>query len=556
MISKHKLLLIGLLFITQIVNSGIKISSSVDRNSVKPGESITLILKVESDSKLNLPSLRLPSIPGFEIHGSSRSSRMSIINGTVNRVLENKFTLLPKKEGSLKIPSFKLKINKKDYTTNPITVVVKKGASLSNNRPGAGQSPLPDVFVEAMTDKKSYYLNEPILYTILFYNRSSLFSPSLREPSLSNLKKDSLPNRAADYQKNRRGKNYQVNELTYLYFPEKSGLSEFAPASIVFSRSFFEPKRQVRSPSTKVVIKDWPSQKNAYRAIGVFKIQSEIQGGEVQVNEALTFRVTISGKGNLRFAKLSPLKLDQDLEMFDPKLSLKETITKEGLVSTKVFDYLIIPRRSGTFTIPSLKLLYLDIGSGRIKSLRTRERPFNATQATGVRGDSLSVSDLSVQTDVSQIEEDITFIKTLPGFLIDIAAFIRNVLFSMMTLIGCLVIGPFVVPAVKKMFAGSHESQLSKDLSLALKDPGQFYSKLHTHILKYISKKKHVRVGELSIERLQAIFITSKQGEQVLSYIKYLENKKFAPDKDVDESILREEYQKAKQIMAAIKRSR
>ena len=63
----------------------------------------------------------------------------------------------------------------------------------------------------------------------------------------------------------------------------------------------------------------------------------------------------ITGNGNLKLINAPTLKLPDGFESYDPK------ITESN--NSKMFDFLIIPRKEGVFTLNNLDFSYFDLNS-------------------------------------------------------------------------------------------------------------------------------------------------------------------------------------------------
>ena len=80
----------------------------------------------------------------------------------------------------------------------------------------------------------------------------------------------------------------------------------------------------------------------------------------------LTLRLYVSGNGNLKIASPPVLKLSPDIEVYDPKITDDIKNGVNGTSGKKTFEYLLIPRHHGDFTIPPVSYSYFNISSGQI----------------------------------------------------------------------------------------------------------------------------------------------------------------------------------------------
>ncbi len=73
------------------------------------------------------------------------------------------------------------------------------------------------------------------------------------------------------------------------------------------------------------------------------------------------------------------------MEAYDPKISMKFSNGTSGLSGEKVFEYLLIPRNPGNFTIPSTTYSYVDPSQSKYITLSI---PESQIEVSGVADDS------------------------------------------------------------------------------------------------------------------------------------------------------------------------
>ena len=183
-----------------------------------------------------------------------------------------------------------------------------------------------------------------------------------------------------------------------------------------FFDDFFNNYKNVRVPrksnSVKIKVKPVPSNspKSFDGAVGQFKISTTINQDSVKVNDAITLKVKISGNGNMKL--INPLEFDfpADFEVYDPKTNQNLKSSAKGMTGSTAFEYLIIPRHAGDFTIPANEFTYFD---PKAKRYRTKLSPeFNIHVAKGEGGVSNTTISSFTKEDVKFIGKDIRFIKT------------------------------------------------------------------------------------------------------------------------------------------------
>ena len=95
-------------------------------------------------------------------------------------------------------------------------------------------------------------------------------------------------------------------------------------------------------------------------AVGQYQIESSLDKSETQAGDPVTFRVRISGQGNINTLQTPALPKSEDFKIYDSSTSTN--ISKERLVveGQKVTETVFVSRKAGSFTIPALTFSYFD----------------------------------------------------------------------------------------------------------------------------------------------------------------------------------------------------
>lgn len=544
-----------ILLCLQLTFADISIMSRVDRKTISMGETVFLTLEIRSDRNINLPQFNLPELHDFNVVGSSRSYKRTNVNGKVTNVLESRFELVPKKIGQLKIPALAMKIKRQNLSTKPILISVRKSISIENSdRKGSKQINYPDVFVESIVNKQTYYLGEPIVYTVKFYTRMSFFrGPSLQESTVMNLKKaEGVGDQSSNYSKELGGKRYNVSELKAVYFAEEEGKSNFGRSGIVYSFSPFERNKQVYSKDIALNIKKIPDSDPYNYAVGMFKIKTSVDKPRVYVNDGIYLRIVIEGVGNLREATISDLDFGSDLEQFDPKIELVEALISDGLHSKKTFEYLLIPRTSGIFDVPEIAFTYFDPASKRFKISSSDKIKLIVNKAQTGRI-SRVIYDDSLQQEVHKENEDIKYIKEKQGPIFNLMGQRVKLIVFLIALIVLIwtVIGNLLVFVFLRLFVSGPDRLFFRKIKGIKREPAIFYDRMYTALIEYIAGKKRLRSGEINSASIRTILNGSKKA---LDTIKYFEQRKYMPRQDYDKHDIEVDFKKALSCFKDIKK--
>lgn len=103
--------------------------------------------------------------------------------------------------------------------------------------------------------------------------------------------------------------------------------------------------------------------------VGNVTMATSLSADTVNANDAITYKVTFRGTGNLKLLKAPTINFPLDFEVYDPKESRDLNITENGMAGSVSFEYLIIPRYSGDYKIPAIRFSYFDSQSNTYKTI-------------------------------------------------------------------------------------------------------------------------------------------------------------------------------------------
>jgi hypothetical protein len=103
-----------------------------------------------------------------------------------------------------------------------------------------------------------------------------------------------------------------------------------------------------------------PKDLNYTGAVGDFEVIAAADRTDVKAHEAVTLTLKIEGSGNISNIETPKIPLPDGFELYEAK---SQTKGKAG-VGEKVFEYLLIPRKPGDFTLPRIELGFFDPKKG------------------------------------------------------------------------------------------------------------------------------------------------------------------------------------------------
>ena len=564
--------------------------------AVVVGERFRITYKVDSrDSK----EFRAPDMKSLNVlagPSTSTSSSTQIINGQISSSYSMTYTyvVVATQEGDVELDGATITAGGKQVTSNRLTIKVLppdqtsqqqqgsrqgQGSSQSANQRTSGQtstaSSADELFMLATVDKTTVYEQEALLLTFKIYKLPSvdLRTMSNKMPDLKNchVQEVELPQQKEFNLEHYNGRNYQTMVWSqYVLFPQHSGELEIPAtpfegvvAQRVENRSndvfdmffnssrYVEVKKDLTTRSIKINVKPLPQGKSSafYGGVGDFNISSSISSTDVTANDAVTVRVILSGTGNLKLVKTPEIKFPQDFDIYDPKVENKYTIKGGRQTGNKVYEYLVIPRHAGQYTIPALEFQYFDPKSASYKTVKTDEYTLNVAKGQGGGESQTSVSYVNKE-DLKYVGQDVRFHATPVALKSDSTQFFGSLLFWLLLVLPLVILLALVVISRKRIADNANiakvrvkkaSSVASKRLKVARKlmkenRKNEFYDEMMRALLGYFGDKLSIPVAELSKDNIQSELkrraVAEEPVKQVVALLDDCEFARFAPGDD------------------------
>ncbi len=264
-------------------------------------------------------------------------------------------------------------------------------------------------------------------------------------------------------------------------------------------------------------------------------IKAGLNKDTVNVNDPVNFTITVTGTGNLKVAASPELKLSPDIEIYDPKITDDIKNGVNGTSGQKIFEFLLIPRHNGDYTIPPVTYSFFNPATARYEKLTTKEFRFHAKKGSDQNNSGITVFGGVPKEDVKYLGKDIRFIKSDPGNLAKSANVIlasRSFysLYAFAALAFLIIL--FVrrehirrnsdVTQVRNRKAGKVAVKRLHNAAICLKNEeiDRFYEEILKAIWGYLSDKLNIPVSDLT--RSNAISALTERGidEQLINSLK------------------------------------
>lgn len=264
-------------------------------------------------------------------------------------------------------------------------------------------------------------------------------------------------------------------------------------------------------------------------AVGQFSLKGGVDHRKVRANEAITYSVTLSGKGNLTLVDAPSIEFPSVMEAYDPEFEDDIKRTATGISGSRTFKWVLIPRSEGRFTIPELKLSYFDPAEKKYKELSIPAIPVEVE-----KGDPKLMQNAS-SGDNKDLKDDINYLKTSigkpsfenPGNEISLwfwLALVDAALITVLTII-------FVKrrQEANKDIAGVRLRRATREARKRLKraekylqsgDDNRFYEEIYKAIWGCLADKFNIELSRLSGDTVQSCLAEKEVPEEKQQLIK------------------------------------
>ena len=369
----------------------------------------------------NAKEPQIADMPEFDIlSGPNISTQQSYssVNGKMTSSASVTFTyiLMPKSEGNFTIPPAKIEVKGEEYTSNSVDIKVlpadQSVASQQGNSNRRRQNNITstnigddDLFMRATLNKTKVYEQEAVLLTYKVYSAVNLTNLSFPTPELKgfNIQEVELPQEKQFELEHYNGRNYNtIVWRQFVLFPQESGKLQipsldFEAVVAVQNRRSMDPfemmfngfagyvdvKKMLKTKPLELEVEKLPFGKPAdfSGGVGNFSISSTISDTNLKTNSEFTLKVTVKGAGNMRLLGNPQLELPVEFESYDPVIDNKFRLSANGFKGEKVYEYLITPKASGTYTIPAVHMSYFDTSTNTYKTVETKPFTVNVKKS-------------------------------------------------------------------------------------------------------------------------------------------------------------------------------
>ncbi len=397
------------------------VTAAVDRTDLSLGETVTLEIVMSGE----FDQAKGPEMPDFQVVGRSSGSSISIINGQVSRQQKTTVSIAPTKPGKLTIGKIELlKDGRVIASSPPIKITVRDGEgepppaqAPSGQQPGmpsyGNQGPDPadqvtdepeqtdpvspamsvpqkyadkSAFLLARIPDRPMYAGEPVFLEYVLFVKAGIPLSGLRLQGAPTLKGFIVENPSEESDSatpvmigNQR---YEARVLW------RSAITAIDPGKAVIDPMKIElyvgdvfGRRKYVLTSDPIALKflEIPAEGRPADfipgTIGTFIIKATLDKETVNVGESAILTIEVAGSGNLRavkppkIAELDGLRIDRVASSDLDELK----VDRGGISGRKVFQYLLTPRKEGSFDVGRIDVPFFNNLSGAFERARSEK---------------------------------------------------------------------------------------------------------------------------------------------------------------------------------------
>lgn len=593
---KYYILSFLLFYAGRLFAQDAKFTASVSKNEVGTGEQFEITFSLNG----NGGSFSPPDMNSFQVLGGPNvSNSMESINGNTTVSTSIGYDLMAVKEGTFTIGPASIVVNGHKLSTNSVRIKVVKGRPVAQNNRNQGG---PDnsiteenssnlsksLLLRAVVDKDNVYQGQQLTLTYKIYTRVGIVQSQVDKlPDLTGFWNQDVKSPQQQVQwhtETYKGAKYNVADIKQtILFPERAGNITIDPFGMTFiarvasasSGDFVEQffgggykDVKVSAKSIPVVVHVRPlpeaGKPDGFTgAVGNFTIEAAVDKNRLKANEALNYKVKVTGSGNIKLLKNLNTSFPADFEKYDPKINDTVTERINGVAGSRIYNYLLIPRHQGDFTIDPVKFSYFNPATGKYVSLATTS--FQVKVDKGIAENNVTAFSGSDKQDVKLLDKDIRYIKTGDADLSRAGdRFFGSAGYYLLLLLGpVLCLAAFVyrnwnqknnsdLVKLKSRRAGKvaakHLANAQKQL--LANNTKAFYEAVFKGTYGYLSDKLNISSADLNRETIASSLKARALNEQVISQLldtlDLCEMARYAPVTHISEQ---EVFEKAKGII-------
>ena len=571
------------LFSLAISAQEVALTAKVSKNKL----GINQRLKIEfSINKQGGDNFSPPKFANFKVVGGpSQSVSQSWINGTVSFSQSYTYIIQPKIKGELVLGKASINIAGKTIESKPIKIIVVDAVAIPKDPNDPNYVAQQNIHLVAEISKSRPYVGEGIYveYRLYVSENISVYDTSVTEaPQYNgfwnqNIKINSFPVKMGKYN----GENYRYIVLQKaLLVPTKTGKLNIDPMkmNIVIGvptgrADFFgnaitrNITKEFASAKKTILPKSLPIEGKPMDftgAVGDFKFNVTLSKEVLKANESSQIKVMVSGKGNLKLFELPEITTPVELEKYQPERKEKVRVNSSGISGSVSDLYTVVPQYKGKYKIPNISFSYFNPKEKKYHTILAENFFVNVLEGKGLKP--IVNSSTVLKQNVVSTGKNFRYIQTKSNFKPkNINDLFKSNLFYVLLLLPLLTI-PIVILIAKRNdkknsdLIGNKlrkaERLAKKYLSEAKKQLGKkeaFYEALERALHNYLKAKLGIETADISEDKITEILKNKNINSTTINeFVEVLKQSDFARYTPISNSEMKEEFERAKQVIVEL----
>ncbi len=366
------------------------IQVTIDRAEATIQDRLVLSVTVQGSQRARP---QLPDLSPFQVFDRGHQSQFNMVNGRTTVSIAYNYILVPRQTGTFTIGSASVELDGNIYTSRPFRVKIVEASATPRESDA--------LFITAKVSNKSPYVGEQLLYTWRFFRRVQVQEAQLTTPfEFEGFLVEDL-GEVKEYKTTRGGQEYLVSEIKKALFPQELGQLTIPGTRLqcqvivqtrggrrgnifdVFNRRRAED-RVLSNPPLTVDVRPLPAAPTTFSGlVGEFKISGRISKRELQVGESATWKLTVSGTGNVQMIGEPRMPSLSQFKTYDDKPASSIERSGSKLKGSRSYTKALVPLEAGELAVPAVSLTYFDPEAGSYRTASTAPVSLSVRPAEG-----------------------------------------------------------------------------------------------------------------------------------------------------------------------------
>jgi len=399
------LLLIALSNAPRLLAQAVNVEVHLEPGDVLGLDELALLrIKIEGGNRRGdpLPKFELENL---EIHaGPSQSTSLTILNGVPTSSLTYSWHLRPLAVGKGRVYNARLRSgdevrqlpqreveiveqaparSRRRRSNDPFGRLFSdpffNGGRLSDamsrrRQPRRQVRKAPEIFLQAVVNPPRPWVGQQALYTLYLFTQADV-----RSVNPSNLptykgfwsREVPQPEQLLPEMVERNGQRFgRVVLLERALFPRRAGLLEIEPAeaqlvALLDSNPFsLMPRgREITrtSNAVQVDVRELPPAPEGFEGVvGEVNLEASLSPTSLEVGEAATLTVTLSGRGHLQGLLAPRLPELPGIQIFPPQQQSEEGLRSKRVTGKRIWSFVLVPEKPGEWQLPAVQVPFFN----------------------------------------------------------------------------------------------------------------------------------------------------------------------------------------------------